>query len=766
MSFIDLLNKKIDPREVVSLVGAIVFVLFAGVAITSSSPVISSAQSSATVVNATSGNGLTQAQIDAIVSLIRSFNADESVVSSVKAVLSGSTPTVSQPQFCYNWTRNLRIGDDGDDVSELITALNKEGLLSGKTDTFDEEVASAVVGLQEKYKSEVLTPNSLARGTGYVGASTRAKLNKLYRCVIPQSPVTVHSKIGQMTADGTEVGYTFTPASVAKWEVYIDCSSPVTASAKGGGDCGETTTLLYSVSGPHPSFPIWFKNPSNTNQTVGVKVKGYDSAGNLVGADSDAVNIPPTSGISHSFITVTYPQASNILDNSGGKDSGIIANIQWKNSNPNKDLTIGINLVSSSGYSRTVATGITNATSNSYRWAYDSTLPNGTYKVQVYEEGKDGSPKGESGYFQILNSPAQPSITVLSPNGGESWQKETTQTIKWQDNTPIPSCPEGAYCAPPAPKFYDITLAKYCPSGTACIAIAPYTVAKGVYGSSYSWSVGEIGFESLAPDGAYTVRVCVSGSDRCDTSDSYFKIISNSSRPSAVITSGSETSSLTPTISGKASGTNQIGISLSNSGGKVYGSGLTSVIDGLWSVTVSPALAPGQHKVTVYDGSNNLLTTGSLNVVSSQPSVTVLSPNGGESWQSGTRQLIRWTTQNVPVGDAGFLSISNVVTGDEVFNRNININIGQTYNYGGSLALVAPTANGQYRVTICSNTIQSPTASFKPLCDSSDSYFTITTATSTATTTTSFAGSSLAAVGVSGDSLVQVLQQLIQLLTK
>ncbi|KKW22643.1 MAG: hypothetical protein UY66_C0035G0002 [Parcubacteria group bacterium GW2011_GWC1_51_35] len=37
--------------------------------------------------------------------------------------------------------------------------------------------------LSEQYRSEILVPNGLARGTGFVGVSTRAKLNALFGCV-------------------------------------------------------------------------------------------------------------------------------------------------------------------------------------------------------------------------------------------------------------------------------------------------------------------------------------------------------------------------------------------------------------------------------------------------------------------------------------------------------------------------------------------------------------------------------------------------------
>ena len=91
--------------------------------------------------------------------------------------------------WCHTFNINLRVGDRSDEVRELGIALDKEGfavVLSDKArdPLFNESFASAVVGFQEKYKSEILTPNGLQRGTGYVGPSTRKKLNALYGCAM------------------------------------------------------------------------------------------------------------------------------------------------------------------------------------------------------------------------------------------------------------------------------------------------------------------------------------------------------------------------------------------------------------------------------------------------------------------------------------------------------------------------------------------------------------------------------------------------------
>ncbi|MDP2950756.1 MAG: hypothetical protein Q8N55_00050 [bacterium] len=91
--------------------------------------------------------------------------------------------------WCHSFNTNLRIGDKGSEIQELVKALGKENILmqggcseGGACQSFDEYVASIVSEFQEKYASEVLSPYGLKRGTGFVGPTTRAKLNKLYGC--------------------------------------------------------------------------------------------------------------------------------------------------------------------------------------------------------------------------------------------------------------------------------------------------------------------------------------------------------------------------------------------------------------------------------------------------------------------------------------------------------------------------------------------------------------------------------------------------------
>ncbi|MBU6426734.1 IPT/TIG domain-containing protein [Patescibacteria group bacterium] len=97
------------------------------------------------------------------------------------------TPTSLPAQtYCHTFNTNLGIGSSGDEVAALVKVLGMDGEalgVGGYYNQFNENVASAVSSFQEKYSSDILTPVGLTYGTGYVGASTRAKLNQLYGCV-------------------------------------------------------------------------------------------------------------------------------------------------------------------------------------------------------------------------------------------------------------------------------------------------------------------------------------------------------------------------------------------------------------------------------------------------------------------------------------------------------------------------------------------------------------------------------------------------------
>lgn len=107
-------------------------------------------------------------------------------VEDLKAQLTTAQQGVTQ-QWCHDFNVNLKFENESEEIGNLHIALKKEGFDIPETQAapgqyFSEQTAAAVTGFQEKYRDEILMPNSLKYGTGFVGPSTRAKLNQLYGC--------------------------------------------------------------------------------------------------------------------------------------------------------------------------------------------------------------------------------------------------------------------------------------------------------------------------------------------------------------------------------------------------------------------------------------------------------------------------------------------------------------------------------------------------------------------------------------------------------
>ena len=189
-----------------------------------------------------------QAQVNQLLQLVSKLQAE-------LATKVANTPSTnaSPVAWCHTFTKNLKIGDTGADVDALQTILAKENVLSASKVNFAEEVASAVTGFQEKYKGEILTPNGLSNGTGFVGVSTRAKLNKLYGC----GTTVPNVQVGKYICGSTSTE----PAQ----PIYCDSTTPSpelpVKTPPGKYICGSTSTepaqpIYCDSTKPSPTLPI------------------------------------------------------------------------------------------------------------------------------------------------------------------------------------------------------------------------------------------------------------------------------------------------------------------------------------------------------------------------------------------------------------------------------------------------------------------------------------------------------------------------------
>jgi len=449
------------------------------------------------------------------------------------------TITSTPPTSCYNFSVNLQIGSRGDDVTALQKFLIAKGfsISEGVTGYFSYGTFTALT----KYQRSVGLP-----ATGFFGPLTRAKVNKDCQSTpvinISWSNGTDKVLVGLVDSrfekDGTVLGWILLdqkPNGSFAWngQSISDLSGKV------------SWPPLSLSSGPFRIIAV--TAGSGKNYCLDYKPECSIVLSEYFNISNEKIDIRLEPFISNqNYVTVTNPSAGEVLQ------TGFQYKIIWTTNSLDKDQLFDITEFSDSGKSL-IAEGVTtmNCTQvvyvrpgeNKYTCITDWIPKQVSSKSRLVVSKRGTNEVGYSGSFSVVSKTGTgPSITVLSPNGGESWTRGTTQTIKWNDNTPIPACPTGAYCTQPAPKSYDVKLAPYYPpcTGRVCPAypyIAPYPIAIGISKPSYEWNVGLTKGDVTAPDGSYKVQICQTGTNTCDFSDSFFTIDSRTIKPSISITS-------------------------------------------------------------------------------------------------------------------------------------------------------------------------------------------------------------------------------------
>jgi C1A family cysteine protease len=334
----------------------------------------------------------------------------------------------------------------------------------------------------------------------------------------------------------------------------------------------------------------------------------------------------------------------------------------------------------------------------SYNWTVPND-PSVNCLVRVREQGNDGSPSDVSDAVFSIVAPVSGSITLRSPNGGESWTAGSSHEIVWNSTGDISQ----------------VTIKYSLDNGVTWKRIVQSTGNDG----SYNWVVpGKASDDCL-------VRVTANDSDLdpkpSDESDAVFSIVP-SSTPSIRVISPNGGEQLVVgtrhTITWDvADSRDEATIEYSTNGGETW----TDIAEAVenngtfaWTIPDTPS-ETCLVRITEINGQLMDISDTAFSIVTPlSDDITVTVPNGGESWMGGSDQEIKWTSNGVETVKIEYSTDNGTTWGSIV----------QTTPSDGSFDWTIPEAVSSDE---CRVRITSTDASVDPIpSDISDELFSIT----------------------------------------
>ena len=336
-------------------------------------------------------------------------------------------------------------------------------------------------------------------------------------------------------------------------------------------------------------------------------------------------------------ITVTAPNGGETWP------AGSTQNISWNYSGITGEVTIG--LIGTASNNQIILAPAVPVADQNFAWTIPSTILPGPYRAHIVWLTPLAIYIGDlsDGPFLITNDtpPPPPSLAVLAPNGGETWQAGTMHPITWD------------YSGPEATLLIQLMGG---PQMTPINIIANNVPATA---ELYEWNIPLY----QLPGDAYQVQINLldpAGVFIGDASDAPFTITAGTGGPGSinvVTPNGGEVweTGTTQNISWNyADLTGEVYIALlgANTNAQTIIAPAVPIADQNFSWTIPPNLPSGPYKVHIVwlsmldiyigDMSDNYFQIVNVTPPPPQP-IVLTSPNGGEIWTAGTSYPITWT---------------------------------------------------------------------------------------------------------------------------
>ena len=389
---------------------------------------------------------------------------------------------------------------------------------------------------------------------------------------------------------------------------------------------------------------------------------------------------------SKTSLTVLSPNGGETLSRD---KNGSFGNIQWKSENMKSSDLVNIDLVTNLSTGEIVRKNIASNIKNSgkFYWKPEYKIQSANhYQVKVSSRSRGISDVSNS-FFSIKEN--HPSLTVLSPNGGETLSRSTNGSfgnIQWKSENMKSS------------DLVNIDLISSFSTGE----IVRKNIASNIKNSGkFAWKSTPIGF------GDYKVRVSSSSSPDSlyDVSDFTFLVnptslkisspkggetFSQTNSNGVITTIKWNTENLLPSdfvriflvhyVEGSASEIKKLG-EVKNSGSFIWKTDKKNLLpeNGFYSIYISTVSDYPNQEDHACDVS--CATTGEFYLNSpaaKKPSLTVISPNGGETLSRSTNGSfgnIQWKSENMKSSELVNIDLIQKFSTGEVVRGNIATNV-------------------------------------------------------------------------------------------